>query len=859
MPPVADASRFDAESMVRVSEARYRSLVEAIVSVVWTADADGRFVEPQTSWEAYTGQPSTDHAGFGWFDMVHPDDRRQMLDRWAESVATGATFVLTARVHHAGTGGWRWCELRAAAVRDDRGRVQEWVGTVTDVHDRRAAEERAAEAAARIDTLLRTAPIGLAFFDTDLRYLMLNEALAEINGLPVEDHIGRRVEEVVPDLVDGTARILRRVVETGEPELDVEVTGETAAHPGEQRDWLVNYFPVHDEGGTVMGIGATVVEVTERKRVEQRLAAERQVVETLHWVGTMLSAELDLNRLVQAVTDAATLLTGARFGAFFYNVVGPDGGKYLLYTISGVPRDAFEVFEMPRDTAIFHPTFSGEGPIRLDDVTADPRYGRSAPHFGMPDGHLTVRSYLAVPVVSRRGDVLGGLFFGHEDVGVFDERDEQLAVGIAAQAAVGMDNASLYEAVRRAEQRQGLLARASAQLTTSLEPAEVLRRLASIVVPELADVCEVDLIGPDGALRRFLHTGGAVPREVEREVERRSIDVDGEHPVAEVIRSGEPLLLRDLPDDLFDRLADGEEDLAATQPGSRRAMLVPLVARGQVIGVLTLVATSATRRFDQTDLDLAEDLADRTAVALDNARLYHEQREASVVLQRALLPPTVTAPPGVHVAVRYLPGGEGVEVGGDWYDVVPLPSGKVAFAVGDVMGRGIPAAARMGQLRAGLRAYLLDERGPADALTRLELFADPDRTFVTAACAVLDPESRVLVAANAGHVPPLLLVPGHEPRFLEEPLSVPLGTVVGPPIVEAPMTLPPDATVVWFTDGLVERRVESLAVGLERLRTAAATSAGRPDIESFTDALLAEMLAPDPSYDDVAVLAVWVP
>jgi signal transduction histidine kinase len=153
---------------------------------------------------------------------------------------------------------------------------------------------------------------------------------------------------------------------------------------------------------------------------------------------------------VQAVTDAATKLSGAEFGAFFYNVTGDGGDSFLLYTLSGAPREMFAGFGNPRVTALFAPTFSGGAPVRLDDVLADPRYGTMPPHHGMPEGHLPVRSYLAVPVKSRSAEVIGGLFFGHSQTGVFTERAERLVVGVAAQAGIAIDNARLYEAAQRA-------------------------------------------------------------------------------------------------------------------------------------------------------------------------------------------------------------------------------------------------------------------------------------------------------------------------------------------------------------------------------------------------------------------------
>jgi PAS domain S-box-containing protein len=183
----------------------------------------------------------------------------------------------------------------------------------------------------------------------------------------------------------------------------------------------------------------------ERRRVE---------AETLHDVARDLASELDLQALVQKVTDAGVRLTGAGFGAFFYNVVSESGDAFQLFTLSGAPREAFEGFGMPRATPVFKPTFLGQGPIRVDDITRDPRYGRVAPHHGMPEGHLPVRSYLAVPVVSRTGEVLGGLFFGHVETGVFDLRAERNAVGIAAHAAVAIDNANAYGRARKEIERR---------------------------------------------------------------------------------------------------------------------------------------------------------------------------------------------------------------------------------------------------------------------------------------------------------------------------------------------------------------------------------------------------------------------
>lgn len=205
----------------------------------------------------------------------------------------------------------------------------------------------------------------------------------------------------------------------------------------------------------VMALAVIGTRADRRVGAAERAASEAgrqqaRVVETLHQIGHSLTSELDLQKIVQTVTDAGTDLTGAQFGAFFYNLVNDAGEAYTLYTISGVPREAFSRFPVPRNTPIFAPTFYGHGVVRSDDITKDARYGTMAPHFGMPKGHLPVRSYLAVSVISRSGAVLGGLFFGHEKVGVFQQQHEQLAEGIASWAAVAMDNAGLFSGEQRA-------------------------------------------------------------------------------------------------------------------------------------------------------------------------------------------------------------------------------------------------------------------------------------------------------------------------------------------------------------------------------------------------------------------------
>ncbi len=186
--------------------------------------------------------------------------------------------------------------------------------------------------------------------------------------------------------------------------------------------------------------------VARLRSAEQALAEEARRSRALNRIAEASGAGHDTDALVQTVVDGGVELTGAQFGAFFYNVVAPDGESYTLYSLSGAPRSAFEGFPMPRNTAVFAPTFNGQGVVRSDDITQDPRYGRNTPRKGMPEGHLPVRSYLAVPVMTREGVVLGGLFFGHSVTGRFDTHAETLLVGLAAQAAVAIESVRSREA-----------------------------------------------------------------------------------------------------------------------------------------------------------------------------------------------------------------------------------------------------------------------------------------------------------------------------------------------------------------------------------------------------------------------------
>ena len=256
-----------------------------------------------------------------------------------------------------------------------------------------------------------------------------------------------------PDYLPTVSDSWIAALKSGEP---VEMAFPLRGADGAYRMFLTRAQPLRDAAGKISYWFGINTDISPLQAANAALDEQKRILETLNSTAALVAGELNLEALVQKVTDAAVLLTGAEFGAFFYHVPQDGGEAMTLYTISGVPRENFSKFPMVRETAVFRPTFRGEGVVRSHDITADPRYGKNAPYHGMPEGHLSVRAYLAAPVVSRRGEVMGSLLLGHPEPGRFRDDHETLVVGLAAQAAAGIDNARLYESAQReiAERKQ---------------------------------------------------------------------------------------------------------------------------------------------------------------------------------------------------------------------------------------------------------------------------------------------------------------------------------------------------------------------------------------------------------------------
>ena len=313
-------------------------------------------------------------------------------------------------------------------------------------------------AASRLAAIVASADDGIISKTLDGIITSWNAAAERIFGFTEDEIVGRSVLTLIPDDLRSEEDVILSRIRAGERVEHYE-TVRVSKH-GRRVEVSLTISPIKNANGLIIGASKIVRDMTGKKETEAKLKEQTEVVETINRIGQLLAGELDQFKLVQSVTDAATELTGAEFGAFFYNVLDRDGDSYMLYTLSGLPREAFENFPMPRLTEVFGPTFRGERTIRIGDIHTDPRYGKEEPYFGMPAGHPPVCSYLAVPVVSRSAEVIGGLFFGHSRADVFSDRHERIIEGLASQTAIAIDNARLYEKAQTAiKEREELLIR----------------------------------------------------------------------------------------------------------------------------------------------------------------------------------------------------------------------------------------------------------------------------------------------------------------------------------------------------------------------------------------------------------------
>jgi PAS domain S-box-containing protein len=367
-------------------------------------------------------------------------------------------FTLTL-YRHGGEAEQVWLNLDYSPILGEDGRPAGVIAIVIEITDKVRIERELEAERKSLRLMFEQAPGFIAVLSgPEHRVTMVNEAYRRL--VAARDVVGRTVAEALPEVVEqGFVRLLDQVHASGEPYIGRGAPVNLQQGPDgvlAKRYLDFIYQPIVADGGATTGIFIQGHDVTEQHETEKAIRAESRKLDVLNRTGAALAAELNVDKIVQIATDACTEIVDAEFGAFFYNLINDKGESYMLYALSGVSREHFDKFPMPRNTAVFEPTFKGAGVVRSDDIRKDPRYGKNEPHYGMPKGHLPVRSYLAVPVTSRSGEVIGGLVFGHAEPARFADEHEELLVGIAGQAATAIDNARLYQAAERevAERRR---------------------------------------------------------------------------------------------------------------------------------------------------------------------------------------------------------------------------------------------------------------------------------------------------------------------------------------------------------------------------------------------------------------------
>ena len=412
---------------------------------------------------------------------------------------------------------------------------------------------------------------------------------------------------------------------------------------------------------------------------------------------------------------------------------------------------------------------------------------------------------------------------------------------------------------RHREEAHAFLDAASQRLAATLDPVRTLEEIAQLAVPRLADWCAVQLATDSTGGFEQVAVAHVDPNKVRwaRELQQRyPPDPDSPTGAPAVIRSGRSELYPVIDSALFEAAALDEEQIRLVRELQMNSvMVVPMTARDRTLGAMTFVWAESGRQYTTRELELAEELGRRAGLALDHARLFAREHQAAETLQRALLPARLPELPGYELVVRYVPSDARDHAGGDWYDAFELRDGRIGIVIGDVGGRGIDAAATMGQIRNSLRAYALTGAGPAEVMDDLHALVDHARgeiTFVTVVYVVLDPASGAGEVVLAGHLPPLLVRADGAAGYVDAPRCPPLGFSGASGCTLGHFALAPGETLWLFTDGLVESRTRPIDAGLDALADTAGSVRG--ELDAIADHLLRAL--PDGRADDIALLGL---
>jgi PAS domain S-box-containing protein len=670
--------------------------------------------------------------------------------------------------------------------------------------------------------------------DHEGRVVEFNPAAERIFGHSAEDALGAELAELVvpPSLRERHRTALRRVVETGQSTLlgqRVELTGMRA--DGTE-------FPVELAINAIAGTDppmftGTIRDITERRSAER----EREELLRLEQLARVdaTQARDQLEAILRGIADAVT--AQAPDGRLLFanqaavELLGYESSEALM---AAPLTEIMSRFELLDERGHAFPLDKLPGRRAL----ADGKNSEVVVRFRVrATGEERWSAVKATPIADRTGTVM-------------------MAINVIEDIT----------AHKRAELAQRFLSESSALLGSSLDMSQVLRNVASLAVPDVADWCAVDLVTDGSMIERvaIAHEDPAMVAMAEELASRYPPDPRSETGVPAVLRSGRSQLYPEIPDELLRTAAQDEEQYRLVQRiGMRSAMIVPLVMRGQSVGALSFVSGPSGRRFDEQDLKLAEELARRCATAIDNARLFAERAYIARTLQRSLLPAELPEIPGIEAAARFRPTGEGNQVGGDFYDLFETGGRGWTVVMGDVCGKGPDAAAVTALARYTLRAAAMRERLPSRSLRLLNealLRQRDDRLFCTVAYAYLEAHDggvRIGVASG-GHPLPMLLHADGTVEAIGEPGTL-LGVLPDPNLEDRSVTLSPGDALVFYTDGVVEGRSAEVPFDEDALRELLVGCAG-----AGADAIAARVedaaFAAQEGHprDDIAVLVLRV-
>ena len=581
------------------------------------------------------------------------------------------------------------------------------------------------------------------------------------------------------------------------------------------------------------------LEQLQRRRAEAEVAARvdatRQVQELTSALA-LAATTLDVSR---TCLDHALAAFGAEAG--FVVLTGPKGTRSVeLVASSGYDRDELErwrMLDLDADVPFAHAIATGEPVWALSPAEL-------SSFSGLAEARPAGRA--AIPLVTRRG-TRGALHLSFRPGRRLDRSERERLLTLVAQCSQSLERSELYEDERRSRVRAERLQRMTTLLSNALSTADV----AYVVTDEVAGAVDATAVAVaavhDGRITGTLAVSGDGGS-----LEPLLADDDEDDLASVAIRERRPLaygsgaeLLEAHPETPFERVPGGP------------VLVVPLVAARRA-NALLVAAWSEPRPLADDERSLVAALAGQAAQALDRAGRFEMEQTVAETLQRSVLPTSLPRVQGVELAARYLPGSAELDVGGDWFDAVQLPDGKLGLVVGDVVGKGVQAAATMAQLRNATRAFSLERLKPASVLVRLNRLADEmlDTSFATLAYLWLDPVTRICRMSSAGHPPPLVAIPDGRVELLEQVRGLPLGTGMQARYRQETIELPAGSIVLLYTDGLVERRGQSIDDGLALLRNEVAFAPKDPD--RLLEHILTYVVGSGERGDDIALLAARV-